>query len=261
MAEETKAATELLKKAKRDRDPSLAQKASELSKEAADQHTEAECYTTLAEMRFSANSYTESTKWHSLALELYRSLSLKTQEAQCLFQLSRCAAFTSNPSKLNAEIEYLRASLAIAEEIANYELQVRCSVNLGACLRGPAPEEAREFYKKALAALEHMERGWLSGICQQSLGHLYARDSDELKARKYYLAAIEDFELARESEPINTDLRQAQCLESIGDIALKEGDEDEALDRYQSALLKFDCHRLSGAHRVREKIAALNIDQ
>ncbi len=259
--EELSPARRLLNKGQRDRDPSLLKQAAELFSQSVDPEGEADCYAGLGEMRFSANSFHESTEWYQKGLEIYSSLGKKKGEAECLFFLSKCCAFISKENKTRDETKYLKAALAAAEEADEQELQVECCISLGACLRVTEPEESRKHYHNALQISEQMEKGWLSGICHQSLAHLYAWQSEDIKARKHYLAAIENFELAREEQEKNTDLRQAQCLESLADLALREGDEDEAQERYQLALTKLESQGITGTQRVREKLARIGQDE
>lgn len=257
MAEQSLLANELLKKAQKNRDPALVELAARQFQLLGDRQGEAKCYATLGEMRFSAGSYLESASFYQQSLEIQRALGSKQGEAQCLYFLSRCVAFTGGETEGTDERSYLSAALALAEEIADQELQAQCCVRLAACLRGDEPDTSRSLYQKALQILDKVEKGWLSAICHQSLGHLYARGSDNLKARKHYLAAIEDFEHARLSQPTSVDLRQAQCLESLGDLASKDGDEEEAMEQYEQSLAKLQGCELAGTQRVREKLERL----
>ena len=257
MQNESHGAREILTKARRNRDPALVEVAVRQFQQLDDLAGVAECYKTLGEMRFKAGSYKESAAFYQQSLELYKECGSKKEEAHCFFSLSRCAAFLEKEPDSDTEMSHLTESLLLAEEIADQELQVQCYLRLAACLRDKEPGAAGNYYQKALHLLETMEKGWLSAICHQSLGHLYARKSENIKARKHYLASLEDLENARSEQQPGVDLRQAQCFESLGDLALREDDEEEAQAQYQQALAILEGSAPAGARRVKEKLEQL----
>jgi predicted negative regulator of RcsB-dependent stress response len=258
MTPENSPASELLKKAGRDRDPALAEEAARQFSLSGDRCSEAACYTALAEMRFSAGSYLESAAFYKKSLAIFEALLSRKEEAQCLYFLSRCYAFVSVAGE--DESAYLEKALAAAQESENRELEVECCIKLGSCLRDRDQPGSRFFYLKAIQLLEKVEAGWLSAICHQGLGHLYARDSDYLKARKHYLAAVEHFENARSEQTGTVKARQAQCFESIGDLALREGDEEEAGRRWQQSLEILQDGNQKRVQRLKEKLDELSCE-
>jgi tetratricopeptide (TPR) repeat protein len=246
------------------RDPALVKEAAEQFRKIDDAAGEAECYDTLGEMRFSAGSYEESANYYRQSMRIYQTIGQRANEAKSHFSLSRCLAFNKNqenplPDDDN-ETSHLKDALQIASEISERDLQVQCCIALGACYRNAHPDASRDYYQSALKLLEPMPKGWLSAQCHQSLAQFFAGSNDSIKARRHYLAAIEDYEEARNDQAESIPQRLAQCHESIGDLALREVDEDEAIERFKESLRLLEEIQSRNAQRVREKLEQLLFD-
>jgi len=145
-------------------------------------------------LRFSAGAIKEAATHFIECRESYRELDLRKEEAQCLLKLSRCSAFLRNEPDFSSEQTFLDEALVLAKDTGEKGLEVECLVLLGASLRHEQADLAMSKYAEALKLIEAEKNNWLSGICHQSLGHLYAGQTDNWTARKHYLQALSHFE-------------------------------------------------------------------
>lgn len=258
MSSEKPEPAKILQKARRERDPALAREAAEQFHLCGDAEGEAEAYAFLGEMRFCTGSYREAEDFYKKSLDIYQLLLSIKGVAWCLFWISRCLPFTKEENDGADEISCLELALKAAEKGKEKELQIECCIKLGSRLRDRENARAFSFYNQALELLKNAEDGWLVAVCHQGLGHLYARETDYLKARRHYLSAIESFEEARANHADEVDVRLAQCMESAGDLALCDGESDEAENRFEQALqILVSMGDSRRSQRLRDKLGRL----
>jgi tetratricopeptide (TPR) repeat protein len=257
MKQDPSEAAKLLSEAKLSGSVSLAEQALKQFHRVGEPAGEAECHQFIAELSFADGDYVKAEAAYREAIRLYRVTDNISQEAASLFHLASCLAFTDNEQQQAA---HLKDALSLAERLQDSQLQAQCHAGLGGACKGSDPVSSRYHFEKALDCMGDAGKGWLSGVCHQSIALLDALSADMNRAQQHLLIAIDDFEKARFSQPTTVDLRQAQCLEKLGDLSMEQPDSSKATSHYTAALKKLESRELTGIARVREKLAALSND-
>jgi hypothetical protein len=117
-------ATDLIQKARRDRDPSLALLAAEKFAESGDLAQSSECLLFLGELRFSAGAIKEAATLFLKCRDSFRELNLLKGEAHSALKLSRCSAILRNDKDLSSERKYLEDALSLVQDAGEIALEI-----------------------------------------------------------------------------------------------------------------------------------------
>lgn len=92
-------------------------------------------------------------------------------------------------------------------------------------------DTARVYLEKLLTLNQEMNDSFGLGMTYEFYGHNYYQEGENLdEAKSFYLKALTIF------QKINNRSKQADIHHSLGDLFLKEGDLDVAMDQYQKSL-------------------------
>jgi tetratricopeptide (TPR) repeat protein len=196
-----------------------------LAKEIKDLIIISHCTNNLGEVYRNQGNYEKAIYYYLESLKIAEALADKAEQSGTLNNIALVYSEMNNRQKA---IEYYRKGLSIATELQNkYEMSTMM-LNMGTLFHDIGNKDsANLYYQKALKIKEEIQDPEGVATILLGLGNL-AEDDDQ--ALNYYTRAF------RLSETLQDPAKMSACLNSIGTIYFRRGDNEKAIESEKVAL-------------------------